>query len=201
MTKEQPLYGLNMFLGHRLEWRIFKDKVGLVLSEAIMYQTAIDEHGYIIDSVLDPRIFNPSMIFHNLYIRSNANSLLTFEVDYSPIKYLNIYAQVAIDEFALPGGEPMPGVADKAYPNAYGYLAGVQTSLPLKKGMVYGSLEFALTDPFLYLRDDGPTFGGQKLGEYGINFVVAHREYSGPGIVEGVTYHEEFLGYKYGGDA
>ncbi len=196
-----PLYGLNMFLGHRLEWRLFKDKVGIALSEAIMYQTAIDEDGNIIDSVLDPRILNPSMIFHNLYIRSNANSLLTFEVDYSPIKHLNIYAQIAIDEFALPGGEPMPGVADKAYPNAYGYLAGVQTSLPLKKGMVYGSFEFALTDPFLYLRDDGPTFAGQKWGEYGINFVVAHREYSGPGITNGVTYHEEFLGYKYGGDA
>ncbi len=197
--QRSSLYGLNMFLGHRLEWRMFKDKVGFALSEAMMYQTAKGDDG-LLDSILDPRIFNPAMLFHNLYIRSNSNSILTFEADYSPIKYLNIYAQVAIDEFALPG-ENVPGVAPKAYPDGFGYLAGVQTSLPLKKGMVYGSFEFALTDPFLYLRDGGPTFAGQELGEYGINFVVAHREYSGPGMGNGVTYYEEFLGYKYGGDA
>ena len=197
--QRSALYGLNMFLGHRLEWRMFKDKVGLALSESIMFQSAKGEDG-LLDTVLDPRILNPSMIFHNLYIRSNANSLLTFEIDYSPIKYLNIYGQMAIDEFAL-SGENKPGVDPSAYPDAYGFLAGVQTSLPVKRGAAYGSFEFALTYPYLYLRDNNPNSSAQKLGDYGINYVVAHREYSGPSITNGVAYYEEFLGYQYGGDA
>ncbi|MFA5468253.1 MAG: hypothetical protein WC224_04255 [Sphaerochaetaceae bacterium] len=194
-----PLYGLNMFLGHRLEWRMFKDKVGFSVSEAIMFQTAKDGTEPF-DSVLDPRILNPSMLFHNLYIRSNANSLLTFELDYSPIKYLNIYGQMAIDEFYLPG-ESQPGVANSAFPTALGYIAGVKTGVPVRRGVAYGSLEFALTDPFLYLRDNNPKGEDQAIGDYGINFIVAHREYSGPKIKHGVTYYEEFLGYKYGPDA
>lgn len=197
--QRSPMYGLNMFLGHRLEWRMFKDKVGFALSESIMYQTAKDDDG-LLDSVFDIRILNPSMIFHNFYIRSNANSLLTLELDYSPIKSLNIYAQIAIDEFALPG-ESIPGVDSSANPSASGYLAGIQTSVPFKKGVIYGSFESALTDPFLYLRDNDPQSKSQTLGNYGINFVVAHREYSGPGIGHGVAYYEDFLGYRYGGDA
>ncbi|NLZ77452.1 MAG: hypothetical protein GX911_05745, partial [Spirochaetales bacterium] len=76
-SQEDKISGLYMFLGHRLEGRLFDDKVGLALSESIMYQSK--------DNLLDLRFLNPSMIYHNYYIRSNSNSLLTFEVDYSPI--------------------------------------------------------------------------------------------------------------------
>ncbi|NLA92738.1 MAG: hypothetical protein GX842_04790, partial [Spirochaetales bacterium] len=51
IDQRTPLYGLNMFLAHRLEWRLFKDKVGFALSEAIMYQTAKGEDG-LLDTVL-----------------------------------------------------------------------------------------------------------------------------------------------------
>ena len=180
------LTGLNMFMAHRLEWRMFADKVGLALSEAVMYQST--------DNTLDLRILNPAMIFHDYYIRGNANSLLTFEADYSPINFVNIYGQVAVDEFALPG-EPIPGKDDNALPQAFGLMAGAKASYPTGKGMLYGSFEWAKTDPYLYLRADGYS---QNVGDEGLNWIVAIREYYDTGYI---LYDEQFLGYQYGGDA
>ena len=77
--------GIYMFMSHRLEWRMLGDKVGLTLTESIMYQS--DEN------LLDLRILNPAMIFHDYYIRNNANSILGLELDYTPVRGLNIYAQ------------------------------------------------------------------------------------------------------------
>ena len=179
--------GLNMFLAHRLEWKMFSGKVGLVLTEAMMYQS--------LDGSVDLRVLNPAAIFHNYYIRHNSNSIISFEVDYTPISFINLYGQIVFDEFALPG-EPVPGVDSSALPNGYGYMLGAKGSYPMADGMFYGSFEWALTDPYLYLRDNGDRH--QDLGEYGINYVVAIRQFSN-GL--GVSYAEEFLGYQYGGDA
>ncbi|MFA7670778.1 MAG: hypothetical protein WCY53_00825 [Sphaerochaetaceae bacterium] len=190
-NQTMPMEGLKMFLAHRLEWRLFKNRVGLAISEAIVYQSK--------ENTFDLRILSPTMIFHNYYIRSNANSLLTLEIDYTPIRFLNIYGQIAVDEFTLPG-ENVPGVTTSADPPAFGYMLGVKTAVPASQGMFYGSLEFAYTDPFLYLRDAGE----RKALDYntpGVTFIVANREYSGPGLAEGLTFQEEFLGYKYGPDA
>jgi len=178
--------GLNMFMAHRLEWRMLADKVGLALSEAVMYQS--------LDNTLDLRVLNPAAIFHNYYIRSNGNSLLTVEADYTPIAGVNVYGQVAVDEFSLPG-VPVPGKDDNALPAAFGYMAGAKASYPMGSGMLYGSFEYAKTDPYLYLRDNGDYV--QSLGEYGINWVVAIREY----YAHAILYDEQFLGYEYGPDA
>lgn len=180
--------GLNMFIGHRLEWRGLQNKVGFTLTEAIMYQSA--------DNTLDLRVLSPTAIFHNYYIRNNANSIISFELDYTPFRYVNLYGQAVVDEFALPG-EPVPGVDNDALPNGYGFMAGLKGSYPIGKGMLFGSAEWARTDPYLYLRDIGTWAHSQGQGEYGINWVVALREFS-----QGTTsYTEDFLGYQYGGDA
>ncbi len=182
-SQRDLLSGMSMFMGHRLEWRLFQDKVGLALTETIMYQSE--------DNTIDLRILNPAMIFHNYYIRSNANSIIALEVDYSPITNLNFYAQAAIDEFPLPG-EYVPGKDDNAYPNAYGLMAGAKGAYPLKRGFAYGSLEWAKTDPYLYLRDKD-----DDATDYGVSYTAAQREYFGHGII----YNEEFIGYEYGPDA
>jgi len=182
--------GINMFMAHRLEGRLFKDKVGIALTESVMYQHQ--------DGTIDFRILSPAMLFHNYYIRSNANSLLSLEVDYTPIKNWNIYAQVAIDEFTLPG-EGSVAEGSKEDPPAMGFMVGVKSASPVKKGTFYGSFEVVQTDPFLYLRDSGDRT--QDLNKWPISFVVANREYSGPGYSQGLTFVEEFLGYKYGPDA
>jgi hypothetical protein len=178
--------GLKMFMAHRLEWDMFKNKVGFVLTEGIMYQSE--------DNTLDLRILNPAMIFHDYYIRGNANSLLSAELNYSPISCVNLYGQVVVDEFSLPG-EPVPGEAG-ALPSAFGYMAGAKGRYPFGKGMFFGSFEWALTDPYLYLRYG--TSSTQSLGDPGLNYVVALRMFSN---AFGISYTEEFMGYQYGGDA
>lgn len=189
--QEGVLSGINMFMSHRLEWRMFKDKVNFALTEAIMYQSA--------DNYLDLQILNPCMIFHDYYIRSNANSILSIELDYTPIKYLNIYGQFVVDELALPG-EPVPGSSPNAFPNAFGYMLGVKSAGGVGDGMLYGSAEWAMTDPYLYLRYGTKGSGSEQGAEYGLNWVVATRNYSNTSSPS-VQYDETFLGYKYGGDA
>lgn len=174
----EPRTGLKMFLAHRLEWRIL-NKVNMALTESIMYQSHNGE--------FDLLVLSPTAIFHNYYLRANANSLLSFEMDYAPVDHLNIYGAVVIDEFQLPG--------EAGLPSAAGYQVGVKTSWALGKGMFYASLEGVYTDPYLYLRDDSTTtYGSEK---YGINFIVATPEYA----VNSSNYTLDFLGYRYGGDA
>lgn len=185
--QHQLMNGINMFMAHRLEWRILKDRMNIVLTEGIMYQS---EENY-----LDLQVLNPCMIFHNYYIRSNANSILSLELDFTPVKGLNLYGQLVIDEYALPG-EPVPGKKDGALPDGKGFMAGARTAFTLGNGIFHASLEGAKTDPYLYLRDKSDY--KQEQGEYGINWVVAVRNFS---EAEGNTYDESFLGYKYGGDA
>ena len=177
--------GINMFMAHRLEWRFLQEKVNVALTESIMYQS--------LENTLDLRVLSPTAIFHDYYIRSNANSILALEVDVTPIDHLNIYGQMVVDEFALPG-ENVAG-EDGALPAAMGFMIGAQGNYPVMNGFVYGSFEWAKTDPYLYLRDNGDR--DQSPGEYGINYVVAVREY----MIGGVYYDENFLGYEYGGDA
>ncbi|AEC02681.1 hypothetical protein [Parasphaerochaeta coccoides] len=177
--------GLNMFMGHRLEWRLFGDKVGLTITEGMMYQSE--------ENTLDLRILNPAMIFHDYYIRSFSNSIISLEVDYTPIRNLNIYGQVVVDEFSLPG-EPVPGKDEWAFPNAFGFMLGVQGNIPLGIGILYGGIEAVKTDPFLYLRYNS---GSDTTKEHGLNYVVATRYFD----KHAVYYAEDFLGYKYGGDA
>lgn len=182
---EEFLDGINMFLGHRIEWSLFSNRVGFALSEAIMYQSK--------ENYLDLRILNPSMVYHNYYISNNANSLLTLEVNTSPYKWINLYGQLAIDEFALPT-ESQPGIDSSANPSAHAFMVGAKTSYPINSGFVYGSFEWVYTNPYIYLR--GKT-GNQGDSEYGINYVVAIREQFRSSRV----FDEQFLGYKYGPDA
>ncbi len=190
LGQSDPVQGTRAFIAHRGEGRLFNNKVGIALSESIMYQS--------LDNVLDLRYLSPTALFHNFYIRANANSLLSLELDYTPFKNFNIYAQGVMDEYALPG-EPYPGGSSTAFPNAFGYIAGVKYNYDvLNKYKGNTTFEFAHTDPYLYLRGDGTSnMEAQTADEYAINYVVAFREFAS----HGTWYHNEFLGYEYGGDA
>lgn len=184
------LSGLNMFMAHRLEWRMFNNKVGLALTESIMYQSE--------ENLLDLRVLNPAMIFHDNYIRSNSNSLLGLELDYTPIQGLNLYGQAVVDEFSLPG-EAVPSATEVNYPVTFGYLAGVKAVAPIGNLMGHASLEFAYTDPFLYLRYQEDSGASATTGDaYSLNFVGTIREFTNK---SGTRYNAEFIGYEYGGDA
>jgi hypothetical protein len=182
--------GVRLFIAHRFEWRIFKNKLNMAFTEAIMYE---HESGYV-----DPTVLSPLMFLHNLYRLENSNSILSLEMDFSPFKRVNIYGAVVVDEFRIGGGEPAPGEEDDANPNGFGYLAGIKTAFPLKAGPTEGllslSLEGVYTDPYLYLRS---SFNGNKRG---LNFVVAGRYFAAAGR-DMCYYNEDFLGYRWGGDA
>ena len=185
--QDAPRDGLRMFISHRLEWRLF-DKVNMALTEGIMYQ---NENG-----MLDPLVISPTAVFHNFYIRGNANSILSLEVDFSFLPHWNGYLELGIDELQMPGEQTKEGNA----PGATGLLAGVKFSYPQKKGNIYGSFEGAMTTPYLYLRDDGESRNGDK---YGNSFVVAFPEFvsdADDGKKLG-TYTLQYVGYRYGGDA
>ena len=179
-----PRQGLRMLISHRLEWRII-DKINMALTESIMYQ---NEQG-----TIDFLVLSPTAIFHNYYIRGNSNSIASLEIDYTPVDHWNIYAEVAIDEFRLPGEFD---VEDGGPPSAAGYIVGTKFSYPMGKGVLYGSLEGVYTDPYLYLRDDGYSYDPYK---YGNSFIVGFPEFvNGSGRS---NYDLNFVGYRYGGDA
>lgn len=173
--------GISAFISHRLEWRI-KDKIGMALTESIMYQN---------ENNLDLTVLSPTAVFHNFYIRKNANSLLSFEIDYTPIENINIYGQVAIDEFRLPGEFSTDGP-----PSAFGFILGAKGAMPLKSGILYGAVEGAYTDPYLYIRDDGGSYDPYK---YGIPFIGAIPEFVSAEDLGNYTLLP--LGYRYGNDA
>lgn len=193
--QNQYINGISLFMGHRLEWRMFQDKLNVVLTEGAMYMSK--------DNRIDLIALSPAAIWHNNYTRSLTNSILSLEIDSTPLKGWNVYGQIVVDEFVLPG-EPVPGKSGDgpAEPSGLGYMLGTTYQAYAGPGVWHVNLEGAYTDPYLYLRDGGLQSGearNQKRGQYGINFVVAVREQAGAG---GTTrYNEDFLGYRYGGDA
>ncbi len=74
-----------MFLGHRIEFSFFNDKLGLALNESVIYKTK--------ENTLNLAAINPFGFFHNEYIRGMANSLITLELDYNPFRYVDYYAK------------------------------------------------------------------------------------------------------------
>ncbi|MDR2149980.1 MAG: hypothetical protein LBO67_04025 [Spirochaetaceae bacterium] len=181
------LDGINLFIAHRLEWRTLYDKLNLVLTEAVMYQ---DDTG-----LVDLQYLLPFTFLHNQYRQENSNSLLSLEVDFAVMPFLNLYGQLALDEYALPG-ESVPGIDDTALGDGLGYMLGVKTALPIAGGMLTGSLEGALTTPYLYLRSASASANDKRRP---LNYVVATRYISTNG--NDLYYDESFLGYRWGNDA
>ncbi len=186
--------GISAFIAHRLEWNIL-DNLSFTLTEGVMYMSK--------DNKIDLMAFAPAMMYHNNYTRSNTNSILALELDWTLLKGLNVYGQVVVDESVLPGENNPATSTDLAEPNGLGYLLGVTYITELGNGTLTLNAEGAYTTPYLYLRDGDQQAGESKReqthGRYGINYVVALREMSDCGGTE--NYNLDFLGYKYGGDA
>lgn len=184
--------GLSMYIGHRFELRFLKDKFTFAATEGLMYMSE--------DNSIDVRALNPLNFNHNNYIAWSSNSTLTLEANYTPFNGFNFYGEWIVDEIAFPGIETPPSADHRTVPTAMGYLFGAKGVFTLGNGIFHVNAEFAKTDPYLYLRDgihSNATTGQQ--GYYGLNYVVAIRNWSSVGA--GITYDEYFLGYTYGPDA
>jgi len=187
--EKEPVQGIKLYLAHRIEGRVFSDRLSFAVTEAIMYSSA--------NGTIDPKIFNPAIIFHNFYDPSNANSTLVAEVDFTPIKGLNVYGQLILDDLAI-SGEDAGSPDNKGYPNAMGYLAGVTYAMPLLDGLLSVNLEGAIIDPYTYLRYNQSPYDDSE--GYGLNYVVSTRTYV-IGKPDALVYDEYFLGYRYGSDS
>ncbi len=186
--------GISAFIAHRLEWNILPS-LSFTLTEGVMYMSK--------DNKIDLIAFAPAMMYHNNYTRSNTNSILSFEADWTIMKGLNVYGQVVVDESVLPGENNPKTTSELAEPDGLGFLLGVTYKTELGRGILTLNAEGAYTDPYLYLRDGDRQSGEDKRqqtnGRYGINYVVALREMSDCGGTE--NYNLDYLGYRYGGDA
>lgn len=185
-SQHKSLDGYKSLIVHRLEFNLFKNKVGLVINEACMFWSTKNEDGGWEHFNLAQ--INPFGFMHNEYIAGNANSLLVLEANYTPINGINVYGQLAIDEFNGPGEE-------RANPPAFGILAGAKGAMTLGDGILNGSLEFAKTDPFLYLR--GLNYSDKLADQKGYGFSAPLRIIS----CNRTTIQNKFVTYTYGNDA
>ncbi len=164
---ETSLDDYKALVAHRLTLRI-PDSIQLTVTEAMMFQS---DH-------LDIAFLNPAMIYHQYFMRSISNSMLTFELEWVPVNNLMLYGQFGIDELQI------LGESTSTTPNALGYLLGADYILPLSGSLLRFWGEFVHLDPCFYLRD-------------GVNFITPIRSQYPEGNFTMVDY---YLGYPWGGD-
>jgi len=179
-SQYQSLDGYKALVAHRLEFNLFNNKVGLVINEACMYWSTKDQSFSLAQ-------INPFGFMHNEYIAGNGNSLLVFELNYTPIRGINVYGQFAVDEFSGPG-------EGRTNPAAFGFLGGLKGSTILSDGILYGSIEFAKTDPFLFIRGLHYADSAEKRKGYGYDALL--RTIS----CDRIILINKFVTYTYGND-
>ena len=178
------LDGYKALLVHRIEFNLFKDKVGLIINEACMFWSNPDADTGAQQFFLAQ--INPFGFMHNEYVPRNANSLLVFEANYTPFAGINAYGQFAVDEFSGPG-------EGKWNPPAFGFLAGAKGAFAAGSGIMTASLEFAKTDPYLYIR--GLHYNATETSGYG--FDAIYRSFvNGFAVIN----DRMFTTYRYGND-
>lgn len=181
-SDRDPLEGIRFLLAHRFEFSLFSGKLLFALQDSVMYYS---------DSMyIDPRVLSPMFFLHNAFIAGNSNSLATLEVEYAPVKNFSIYAQLGIDDLAMPN-EPHPPEKG-ATANSIALMGGMRMRYPFQDGYFHGNLEIVGTSPFMYHR----ATGNGKAGGYDFSFVSSLRYNSGgiPGIFR-------YLSFPFGSDS
>lgn len=156
----------RMLMAHRLEFRL-SPRIVLAISENVMYR----------NSVFNFRYVNPAFIYHNLNSSNMFNAIAHMEIDFILGNTTRLYGQFVLDQAVAPH-EP------SHQPDAFGFLSGVEHAWILSKGIFSSSLEFALTSPAMYQREN-------------VDFLF-FRKYHGNGTKR--VSHIDYIGYPYGGD-
>lgn len=180
----KPLNGIRMFVGHRFEFSLLGGRISLAVNDSIMYQSA--------ENYLDPRIINPLFFLHNGFMAGNANSLFSFETEYSPCRGLSLYMQFAIDDYAV-AGEPRPGEKGGSA-DGLGLMLGLRFSDPVsEKGYFHGGIEAVYTTPYMYHRamENNSSYSRE------LYFVSSLRQMSAPGQ----SFCQRYLSFPFGSDA
>jgi len=163
-------------VAHRLEFR-FGDRFSMAVNESLIMGDETLEADPLRDS-------NFMMVFHNWLLTERANSLMSLEFEANPWKYLGLYGQAAMDEFATKYEIERGGGGG---PPIFGYLLGAKGAFPAGPGYLSACLEWAMTSPWLYNRRTYPYF------------VDVRRFWSIS--TDRYEYLARPLGYRYGPDA
>lgn len=167
LGREEVEKEVKMLLTHRLEFRPFK-WLDFAISENVMYKAP----------VLSLQYLNPGFIFHNLNNRSMFNAIASAEVNVTPIRGLDLYAQFVLDQAVAPNESASQG-------NAWGFLAGAEYKFsPSDQGILSFNVEFDYTTPLLYRRDK-------------VDFLMYQRSFT---LDMNYPLKLYYIGYRYGGD-
>jgi hypothetical protein len=79
---------------------------------------------------------------------SRIGSYLGVKLEWQPVKYFRLYGLYVMDQLQL--GYEQDNHKDKLTPNAQGFQAGAELSLPVKDGYLSFGLEGVYTQPYLY---------------------------------------------------
>ena len=145
----------RMFFAHRIEMRPFP-WLSLAANDSFIYA----------ERPIELRYFNPLMLMHNWFVPRFGNSLLSFEMALRPLAGMELYGHLAIEQLQNEI-ERQRGYADDE-PEAFGYLAGIEYSRPLKfdgrtAGWLTVGTEWVNLDPWMYLgRTDLNTFSYRR---------------------------------------
>lgn len=172
-TLQHTVY--SALMAHRLDVRLF-DRLLLSINEAVTFG-GDDEPELIRD-------LNFMMIFHNWTIPLRTNSLLSVELNYTPWRWFEVYAQVAMDEFMTKYESDRDG---NGGPPIFGYMAGIKGSYPLGPGYLNAGLEWTMTSPWLYNRAKPPYY-------YNVRYYYSL-------TTDAFEYVIKPIGYRYGPDA
>lgn len=151
----------------------------------------------------DLRFLYPFVIAHNYFNYTNeiektyfdeANNLMTFHLEFIPVKGLSVNAQFVLDQFQV-------YFEDKtSVPSAWGGLINMKYTAPLKEaGHLDSWIEFVYTNPFLYLNGKQDDKGNI---DYNLDYIVGYHtrhvpEYGYSGYQYGLDTILFALGFEY----
>ncbi len=154
----------RVFMGHRLEAQPLS-WLRLAITENVMFKGESLPLNYI----------DPTYIYHNHYDGDMLNAIASAELNLALAASLSLHTQFALDQFqfADEGGSES---------NAFGFLIGMTHSALIERGILSTTLEFVLTDPSLYRRND-------------VDFLLVRGLHN-----NGNPMTFDYLGYKWGSD-
>ncbi|MBQ0070569.1 MAG: hypothetical protein KBS81_01715, partial [Spirochaetales bacterium] len=166
------------------------------------------------DNAFDLRMFNPFMVFHNMYnfhetTALEANNIITLDVSFAFAPKWNLYVQATMDQFQI-SGEADGYVEEFGYtdPNALGGLLNVSYTEAVDKGILRTYGELVVNGPALYLNEKYYDANG-KVTQHryaDAEQTILNRRCWSQDYLVGYTRtdenaHEmEFAGYTYGPD-
>lgn len=180
--------GIRYLINHRFDFSMFRGKLNLSVNDSQMFASP--------DFVLDPLSLIPLFFLHNVYLGRQANSLISVEVEYAPIKNFSAYIEAAMDDVPGPDergwNEKVPGAAL----SGWGIMGGVRGTIPYGKDYFTLNGEIVYTSPYLYHRANY-TDQSQTGYEQNLYFVSSLRTLEGQ-MYKGIF---QYLSFPFGSDA